>query len=315
MVAATSDGSFHVAWDSYRGDYDIVLRSHVRGTWGPERVVAASPRLENRASLHVDPQDRLWISWEVGPEKWAGDSATLGLRAEGRKVGIACFTNGKLYRPTEALRQLEAIAGWETMEAPEVAVGLDGKLRLFFRQHVRPPWLSIATVAWEGDRWSDAERVFNTEGRIDQRLAVARLGDETVLVYPMGSLHNLLYAKHFKSGPATGGSSGIPVLEETSAGRSKSEVATEARHSFGEYKLYWGDLHRHTDISLGGGQQQYLDGSLTDNYRYAVDAADLDFLGTTENTRYLTRPYNVWRSQQAAELYSHSGVFSGNAHL
>jgi hypothetical protein len=311
VVAATSDGAFHVVWDSYRGDYDVMLRSFASGRWGPETAVASSPRLENRASLHVDPQDRLWVSWEIGPEEWAGDSATKGLRAEGRKIGIACLINGKLYRPAEALRQLEAMAGWETMEAPEIAIGRDGRMRLFFRHHIRPPWLSIATTTWEGDRWSAVEPVFNTEGRIDQRLAATQLGDETLLVYPMGSLHSLLYAKHFKSGPAINGSSGTPPLEEQARRKPKNGAEPSVRHAFGDYKLYWGDLHRHTDISLGGGQQQYLDGSLTDNYRYAIDAAGLDFLGTTENTRYLTRPYNVWRSQQAAELYTHPEVFAG----
>ena len=311
VVAATSDGVFHIAWDSYRGDYDVMLRGYSERGWGPEMAVASSSHLENRPSLSVDPQDRLWISWEIGPEAWASDSATKGLRAEGRKIGIACLSNGKLYRPAEALRQLEAMAGWETMEAPEVVVGRDGQMRLFFRHHVRPPWLSIGTTTWQGDRWSAVEALFNTEGRIDQRLAVTQLGDSTLLVYPMGSLHNLLYAKHFQSGPAVGGTDRTPSLEEAATQGPKTTEEPGARHTFGDFQLYWGDLHRHTDISLGGGQQQYLDGSLTDNYRYAMDAADLDLLGTTENTRYLTRPYNVWRSQQAAELYSHSGAFVG----
>lgn len=310
-VAATPDGAFHIAWDSFRGDYDILLRSFVNGEWGEETAVASSPRLENRPSLCVDPLDRLWISWETGPEAWASDSATKGLRAEGRKIGIACLANGKLYRPAEAIRQLDAMAGWETMEAPEIAVGPDGRMRLFFRHHVRPPWLSIGTTTWEGNRWSAVETVFNTEGRIDQRLAVTQLGDSTLLVYPMGSLHNLLYAKQFKSGPAVSGAGRTPSLEAAAPQRPKGAARRAARHAFGGFQLYWGDLHRHTDISLGGGQQQYLDGSLTDNYRYAIDAAELDFLGTTENTRYLTRPYNVWRSQQAAELYTHPGAFVG----
>jgi len=311
VVAATSDGVFHVAWDRYHGDYDVMLRSLGKNGWGAEMAVASSRRLENRPSLSVDPQDRVWISWETGPEDWASDSATLGLRSEGRKIGIACLVNGRLYHPTEALRQLDALAGWETMEAPEVTVGRDGQMRLFFRHHVRPPWLSIATTTWEGDQWSPVETIFNTEGRIDQRLAVARLGDETVLVYPMGSLHSLLYAKHFPSGPAVSGAGRTPSLEQASGHRPKSPVEATARHTLGDLQLYWGDLHRHTDISLGGGQQQYLDGSLTDNYRYALDAADLDFLGTTDNTRYLTRPYNVWHSQQAAELFTHPGVLAG----
>src|SRR5712664_1214508 len=71
VLAVTPDGAFHVAWDSYRGDYDVFLRSMIRGAWGPEISVAASPKLENHASLAADAAGRLWIAWEAGPEKWA----------------------------------------------------------------------------------------------------------------------------------------------------------------------------------------------------------------------------------------------------
>ncbi|MBT3201193.1 MAG: hypothetical protein HN350_14930, partial [Phycisphaerales bacterium] len=48
------------------------------------------------------------------------------------------------------------------------------------------------------------------------------------------------------------------------------------------YRLYYGDLHRHTDMSLCF---PFLDGSLEDAYRYAIDVAGLDFLGVTDHTR------------------------------
>src|SRR5262249_24363726 len=40
------------------------------------------------------------------------------------------------------------------------------------------------------------------------------------------------------------------------------------------YRIYRGDLHRHTDLSGDGAG----DGSIDDLYRYAVDAAALDFI-------------------------------------
>ena len=101
VLAATPDGAFHVAWDSYRGDYDVFLRSMKGGAWDAEMPVAASPKLENHASLAVDATGRLWIAWEAGPEKWASDSAEGGLRPR-RDVELACLKDGKLYRATEA---------------------------------------------------------------------------------------------------------------------------------------------------------------------------------------------------------------------
>ena len=108
-VAATASGEFHVAWDSYRGDYDVMMRTlRASGEWSDEIPVAQSKRLENHASLSVDRSDRLWIAWEVGPEAWASDSPDGGLRPR-RDIEIACLQHGKLYRVPEmdaALRKL-----------------------------------------------------------------------------------------------------------------------------------------------------------------------------------------------------------------
>ena len=71
-------------------------------------------------------------------------------------------------------------------------------------------------------------------------------------------------------------------------------------HSRGRtFAIYRGDLHRHTDISLDGGG----DGSLVDAYRYARDAAGLDFLGVTDHNHEIVEPYNWWRNQKVADLF------------
>ena len=74
-----------------------------------------------------------------------------------------------------------------------------------------------------------------------------------------------------------------------------------------KYNVTWGDLHRHTDLSFDG----YSDGSLYDCYRYAIDAAKMDFLGPSEHllvekvdTSYL------WRMvDKAVDVYKIPGVF------
>ena len=74
-----------------------------------------------------------------------------------------------------------------------------------------------------------------------------------------------------------------------------------------KYHVTWGDLHRHTDLSFDG----YSDGSLYDCYRYAIDAAQMDFLGPSEHllpekvdTSYL------WRMvDKAVDVYKIPGVF------
>ena len=74
-----------------------------------------------------------------------------------------------------------------------------------------------------------------------------------------------------------------------------------------KYHVTWGDLHRHTDLSFDG----YSDGSLYDCYRYALDAAGMDFLGPSEHvlpekadTAYM------WRMvDKAVDVYKIPGVF------
>lgn len=66
-----------------------------------------------------------------------------------------------------------------------------------------------------------------------------------------------------------------------------------------EYQLYFGDLHRHTDLSLC---RVAIDGTIDDAYRYAIDPGGLDFLGVTDHARDISRgqwlSHLWWRCQK-----------------
>ncbi|MFN0171214.1 MAG: hypothetical protein ACKV22_32765 [Bryobacteraceae bacterium] len=304
VAVASSDGGFHVAWDSYRGGYDIFLRSlGSSGQWTAEIPVAASPRLENHASLSADARGRVWISWEIGPENWASDSPEGGLRVN-RQVGLACLANGRLQRLPAAEAQLASLAGGRGVQAPAPMVGRDGKLRVFFRQPMNTNWLRVGVTTWETNGWAKPELFANSEGRIDQRVVAADLGDRLLVSYPAGSAHNTIYGKLIAVSPA-GAQESMPPLEDGTAAAAPA-TPKPPRHAFRGYQLVWGDLHRHTDISEDGG---IPDGSLIDAFRYAFDAAPLDFQGITDHTRYLTRRYNLWRIQQVSDLFYKPGAF------
>lgn len=68
-----------------------------------------------------------------------------------------------------------------------------------------------------------------------------------------------------------------------------------------KYQVTWGDLHRHTDLSFDG----YSDGSLYDAYRYAIDAARMDFLGPSEHMLpvKVDSPYMWWMVDKAVDVY------------
>jgi hypothetical protein len=80
------------------------------------------------------------------------------------------------------------------------------------------------------------------------------------------------------------------------------------------YHLLMGDAHRHTDIRGHSG----VDGSVLDTYRYAMDAAQLDWLGTADHNEVLggrwpdgLRDYQWWYTQKIVDVMTHSPVFTG----
>jgi hypothetical protein len=103
-IAADSRGRVTVAWDSYRnGNYDIYARTATAlGSWDQEIPVAATARYEAYPSIAYDPQGRLWVAYEEGPEGWGKDWGAhtsagvplywaravrlVGLDASGRRV-------------------------------------------------------------------------------------------------------------------------------------------------------------------------------------------------------------------------------------
>ena len=74
------------------------------------------------------------------------------------------------------------------------------------------------------------------------------------------------------------------------------------------YRIYRGDIHRHTEISRDGKN----DGSLWDTYRYALDAASLDFLGVSDHNEGggPDIEYINYLLQQAADIFFVSGRFA-----
>ena len=71
------------------------------------------------------------------------------------------------------------------------------------------------------------------------------------------------------------------------------------------YKIYRGDMHRHTEISWDG----YNDGSTEDTYRYAIDPGALDFLAITEHNFGVADEYDWFRSQKYVDIFRVGSTF------
>ncbi len=66
------------------------------------------------------------------------------------------------------------------------------------------------------------------------------------------------------------------------------------------YRLLRGEFHRHSEISADGGS----DGSLEDMWRYALDAAALDWIGNGDHDNGGGKEYTWWLIQKTTDLYS-----------
>ena len=66
------------------------------------------------------------------------------------------------------------------------------------------------------------------------------------------------------------------------------------------YRLLRGEFHRHCEISADGGS----DGSLEDMWRYALDAAALDWMGDGDHDNGGGKEYTWWLIQKTTDLYS-----------
>jgi hypothetical protein len=200
MAIASGPSEWRIACDRYVpgwGDYDIALpergeRGSVRGG-GDENPVASSSRFEARPSIAYDPQGRLWIAYEEGPEQWGKDYGAFASDQgdplyTGRSVRVVCLQDGKLFTPAAELptsnaRKPHPIAGGKpvpnferTARYSSPRLGIDGKGRLWltYRQKFGTRYSTIPGSYWltfarrlDGDHWTEPIEVAHSDGLLD----------------------------------------------------------------------------------------------------------------------------------------------------
>jgi hypothetical protein len=340
-VAAGPDGKVAVAYDYYKdGDYDVHVQI-LDGGRSTEYTVAATPRFEARPSVAYDPQGRLWIAYEDGPEKWGKDFGALSPDRNSplynsRSVRVACLADGKLFRPVAELPVSNPPpAGGVNAQTPRYAypkVGLDGKGRLWLTcreklltpQGVQPgtSWLTFARRL-DGDRWSEPIEVHHSDGLLDSRpVLLPHPGGGLIVLTNTDSRHtkplvldNQIYLdvvdlpgepvepKLVAVEPAAKKPNQAEADELTAVKRLR-DYRLEAGGK--KYQLLRGEFHRHTEISFDGGN----DGSLEDMFRYAIDVAHLDWIGNTDHDNGAGREYTWWLTQKYSDAYHAGDAFT-----
>lgn len=343
-VAVSPAGVVSVAWDSYRnGSYDVYLRQREGGRWSDEVLVAGSARFEANATLAADADERVWIAYEERGERWGKDRGyvtTPGFDETNTLLGfsrarVKVLHRGRLLQPVQPPEQLPVHREWGGDRSPTLAVSPTGHVWLalkrpdpewmqlwsFKRQIPFAGWQPYATV-FDGDRWSAPLRVDSMLGRSDSGLGVAPLPDGRLLQlwhsdHRGGRWHNMPSSNRVYGALLEAPDSGAvpPRLGPSSAGVQPEPVASGAREQAevrrareyratvprGDYRLLRGDLHRHTDMSWDGPSE----GSIGDLFRYALDAAALDFVAVTDHSPPpgIEIEYVRWRTQKITDLF------------
>jgi hypothetical protein len=340
-VAAGSDGTAYIAWDGYdRGNYDIFFRSFREGSLSPVEALTSSPNFQAHAAIALDAQGRPWVAWDESGVNWGKDQGFLvptplavPLHQE-RWVRVA-MREGASWRelrpqPGEVLPAPMR----RNAEHPRIAFDGGGSLVMSFRHWTRRNDRTIGgPMTWEnyltrfdGKGWSTPQPLSDSAGSIEKHAALARATDGALWAAWMtdsrpfstqipqnadiwcarlGPPQTTAMSVSAFAPLADAAVEAIPVhsRESEDVKAVRDYVINDGARS---YKIYRGDMHRHTDVS----QDFKYDGSLLELYRYALDAASFDYIAPTDHQAGYDQEFTWWQNQKLVDLFYQPGVFT-----
>jgi hypothetical protein len=329
-----------VGWDSYEtGSYNVRVRS-LSGGPKPALGEVLKPEESSNFGAHVslacDRAGRLWTAWDESGPEWGKDTGYLnqdrgatGLY-QSRSLRVKCFADGKWQEPAVPFSSVLSAEMKEFCELPQLQDDGQGRLWLAFRHRTcRNPrsdnWAALGrwdvyATAFLGDHWLPPIPLDHSAGRNDMRTSSQRdpegnvyfayASDNRVWFPPSGVPRGLSVAvSRLTHAPRPGAMNLVdakPAQVVTRAVHAREREQVERVRGYRlenagkTYRIYRGDLHRHTDISTDG----VGDGSLMDLHRYALDGAALDFILVSDHNMGNDIEYNWWRTQKANDLYT-----------
>jgi hypothetical protein len=334
-----------VGWDSYEtGSYGIRVRSLSGGpkpALGDVLIPEETPLFGTHASLACDREGRLWVAWDESGQQWGKDTGYLYRDSPGtlpyawRRIRIKCLVEGRWLEPAASFDSMLPADMKAFNELPQLQDDGAGRMWLAFRHRTsrRPRvdgWAAqgrwdVYATAFLGNRWLPPIELPQSGGRNDMRTAFQRDPNGNVyLAYasdnrpwqlPNMPPRNLTLAvSRLSDAPKPSEFRLVADKAVTTASplvhpREKEQVSRIRSYKIENggktYRIYRGDLHRHTDISSDGAG----DGSLMDLHRYALDAAALDYVLVGDHNMGQDNEYCWWRTQKANDLYTVPGAF------
>jgi hypothetical protein len=225
--------------------------------------------------------------------------------------------------------------------SPRLHIDSSGRVWLALRSSHPVWWNPIGTVwseyvlSYDGARWTGPIFLSHSDNLLDNRpaLVTPRAGELLVLGsadgrrqfhrieqfatptgmnpnVPSDPFNNDLFANEITLGAAPGPIGVAPAesVRATSSGSDQPERAAVARmrdYRKGNLRILRGEFHRHSEISMDGGN----DGTLLDQWRYAIDTGALDWIGCCDHDNGGGREYTWWITQKLTDIFYSPGRF------
>lgn len=330
-LAFDKEGNAWVLYDSSRGnEFNLYLAKVSPEGEVKEYPIGHSERFEARGSLALDAEGTgFWIAAEQGKERWGldarGHENNTGINAL-KKVLFGRFDLASA-EFTETPMGPAGQAG-SPVNVPAVGVGASGDPWVAYRYFQEKLW-RIAVSSYRRDKgtWSVRQRVDGSsygQDRTSYFLPASGGKGDIRFCWPSDGRTT---KEHKTSGvflASLASAAGLPDSrppvhvdvpgeEVWPPSQETPERPAYDRHTWKvegqEYGLFWGDLHRHTDVS---NCRTGFDGCIMDHFRYAYDMAKLDFLGTTDHTDVgkFYHPYEWWHNQRVHDEVHSPGRFN-----
>ncbi len=230
---------------------------------------------------------------------------------------------------------------------PHLLVDRGGRVWLAYRTATPQWWNPLGTVwfqnltSFDGQAWLPAVFITHSDNLLDKQPALASTAAGELLIVnasdgrqqftPQPQMaaaaqrredlyNNDLYASRIVLGDSVkpmqleAAAASTPASPVAAAVASNAPVTADTRRlreyraKLGntEYRIMRGEFHRHSEISMDGGN----DGSLLDAWRYALDAASLDWIGCCDHDNGAGREYTWWLTQKLSDVFHSPGVFT-----
>ncbi len=218
---------------------------------------------------------------------------------------------------------------------PRLTIDDSGRIWLAFRSAHPVFWTTLGTVwtehlvSFDGQKWTNPIFINHSDNLLDNRPALVATGGKLFILgssdnrrrFDVAELQNNTSAvmKPLKSDPYNNDlylteislGSGSPSYALTPggtvqvAGTSKSgaredqKVSALRNYKIGDLQIVRGEFHRHSEISMDGGN----DGSIIEQFRYAIDPGELDWVGCCDHDNGAGREYTWWLTQKLTDYF------------